>query len=248
MMKRISAFLFDFIMRVMLIVGIAWMLSAIFNYDAKYNRLFEELPQQYMEEYNVPSITEDEYNLLSAEEKEAYLNLCDKARDALNSDPEVAKLNSLVISLSLMIMSLSVVTTYLVLEFIIPLLFKNGQTLGKKMFGIGVMRDDGVRINTKMLFVRSMLGKCTIEALIPIAVVLLMFLGSAGFIGPLTILLIGALELYLLIRTKTNSCIHDMLAYAVTVDMSSQMIFDSEAALMDYKNRIHKELADRSNY
>jgi len=27
-----------------------------------------------------------------------------------------------------------------------PLLFKNGQTLGKKIFGVALMRNDGVRI------------------------------------------------------------------------------------------------------
>lgn len=246
MMKRISAFLFDFIMRVMLIVGIAAFLSFIFKYDAKVDR-FDELSMQYMEEYGV-DISEADYNLLSEAEKTAYLERLDVANDAFNSNPEVARLSDLIMSLTLLILTLSVVTGYLVLEFAIPIFLKNGQSLGKKIFGIGVMRDDGVRISTKMLFVRSILGKCTIEALIPIAMVLLIFIGGAGAIGFITILLIAVLEAYLMIRTKTNSCIHDLLAYAVVVDMASQMIFDSQEALMEYKNRVHKELADRSEY
>jgi hypothetical protein len=34
------------------------------------------------------------------------------------------------------------------LEFLVPYLLKNGQTVGKKMFSLGVMRVDGVKIST----------------------------------------------------------------------------------------------------
>ena len=87
MMKRISAFLFDFIMRVILVLGIAWILSALFQYDAKVER-FDELTAEYMNSYGV-TLTEDEYNLLSDEEKSAYLELYKEANDAYNADPEV---------------------------------------------------------------------------------------------------------------------------------------------------------------
>lgn len=246
MMKRISAFLFDFIMRVMLIVGIASIFSACFKYDAKVSR-FDELSEQYVSEWGV-DLNEEEYNLLSDEEKTAYREAYDKANEAFNSDPEVKKLSDLIINLTILITTSSVLVGYLLLEFTVPLFLKNGQTLGKKIFGIGVMRDDGVKISTKMLFVRSILGKCTIEALVPIAIVLLVFVGNAGSIGFITLILLGGLEVFLMVKTKTNSCIHDLLAYAVTVDMASQMIFESEEALMEYKNRIHKEMADRSAY
>lgn len=246
MMKRISAFLFDFIMRVMLIIGIASILSACFKYDAKVER-FDELSEQYVTDFGV-DLTEDEYNLLSPDEQNAYKEKYEEANEAFNSNPEVARLSDLIISLTVLITTSSVLVGYLLLEFTVPLFLKNGQTLGKKIFGIGVMRDDGVRISTKMLFVRSILGKCTIEALVPIAIVLLVFIGNAGSIGLITLVLLGGLEIFLMVKTKTNSCIHDLLAYAVTVDMASQMIFDSEEALMEYKNRIHKEMSERADY
>jgi uncharacterized RDD family membrane protein YckC len=246
MMKRISAFLFDFIMRVMLIIGIASILSACFKYDTKVER-FDELSEQYVTDFGV-DLTEDEYNLLSPDEQNAYKEKYEEANEAFNSNPEVARLSDLIISLTVLITTSSVLVGYLLLEFTVPLFLKNGQTLGKKIFGIGVMRDDGVRISTKMLFVRSILGKCTIEALVPIAIVLLVFIGNAGSIGLITLVLLGGLEIFLMVKTKTNSCIHDLLAYAVTVDMASQMIFDSEEALMEYKNRIHKEMSERADY
>ena len=44
-----------------------------------------------------------------------------------------------------------------------------------------------------------------------------------------------------MIATKTNSTIHDILAKTVVVDLSSQMIFDSEEAMIDYKTKLHAE-------
>lgn len=246
MWKRISAFFFDFIMRVMLIVGIAAVLSAVLGYDAKADR-FDELSAKYIEEYGV-DLTEAEYNALGEEEKAEFEKKYREADLAFRGDPEAAALYDLILNLTLLITIFSVIIGYLILEFTVPLLFKNGQTLGKKIFGIGVMRDDGVRINTKMLFVRSILGKCTIEALVPIAMVMLILIGNAGIVGLIALLLFGALEIFLMIKTKTNSCIHDLIAYAVTVDMASQMIFDSEEALTEYKNRLHAEAVSRSEY
>ena len=76
MMKRISAFLFDFIMRVILVLGIAWILSAAFQYDAKVDR-FDELTAEYMNSYGV-TLTEEEYGLLSDEEKSVLTKLIEK--------------------------------------------------------------------------------------------------------------------------------------------------------------------------
>ena len=163
-------------------------------------------------------------------------------------DEEVIKLTALILNLTLLISIFSILLAYFVLEFIVPLFFKNGQTLGKKMFGIGVMRDDGVKMTTVMLFVRSILGKCTIEALVPLAIIMLIFFGNAGIFGLVAILLLAGLEIFTTVRTRTNSCIHDLLSYSVVVDLASQMIFENEEALVEYKNRVHAELVDRSDY
>ena len=42
--------------------------------------------------------------------------------------------------------------------------------------------------------------------------------------------------------------IYDMLANTVTVDMASQMIFDSPEALLEYKQRVHAEAVERAEY
>ena len=110
------------------------------------------------------------------------------------------------------------------------------------------MRVDGVRLSTLQLFIRTILGKFTIETMFPIFLVMMIMLGALGIIGTAVIILLGVLQAAVLIVTKTNSAIHDLIAGTVTVDMASQMIFDTPEELMEYKKRIHAEKAERATY
>ena len=244
MFKRISAFLFDFIMRMMLIAGFALLFSALFGYDAKVEE-YEKLSDKYEAEYGIDlDISTEEFELLPEEVKAKYT----AADEAFAKDADAARLSALILNLTLLIAIFGILFAYIALEFAVPLFFKNGQTLGKKIFGIAVMRDDGVKITPAILFVRSILGKCTVEALVPLAIVMLILLGSAGIIGLLALLLLAGFEVFLMVKTKTNSCIHDVLSYTVAVDMASQMIFENEEAMIAYKNKIHSEEADKADY
>ena len=126
---------------------------------------------------------------------------------------------------------------FLILEFIVPLLFKNGQTLGKKIFGIAVIRVDGVRIPTFQLFVRAVLGKYTIETMVPLFIIMLFLMGTLGIMGPIVILLLIVLQIVVMVVSKTNSPIHDLLAVTAVVDINTQMIFDSTAEMIEYKKK-----------
>ena len=138
--------------------------------------------------------------------------------------------------------------SYLISDFVIPLCFGNGQTLGKKIFGICLMRDDGVKVSPVILFIRAILGKFTVETMVPVFLVILILVGGAGFIGLLALIAIFVFDVVLMIKTKTNSTIHDMLSYTVVVDKESQLIFDTKEAMIEYKNKIHAEDADKKLY
>ena len=84
--------------------------------------------------------------------------------------------------------------------------------------------------------------------MIPVLIIIMIYFNSIGVIGAAIPLLIVALELILLAATRTNSLIHDLLANTVAVDMASQMIFDSEEAMIEYKKKLHAEKAARSDY
>jgi uncharacterized RDD family membrane protein YckC len=148
----------------------------------------------------------------------------------------------------LTIVSLSFLFSYLILEFIVPLLFKNGQTIGKKIFSIAVMRVDGVKVNGVILFIRSIIGKYTIETMIPVIILLMMRFGVGSYVTLGVIVLIGLFQIVLLIATKTNSVIHDVLSSTVVVDFQSQMIFDSVEAKQEYQRKIHSEESKNAKY
>ena len=165
----------------------------------------------------------EQYEAMEAEERARY----DAALAALSEDGEVNYLYGMLFNLTLLIVTFSVLVAFFLLEFVVPLLFGNGQTLGKKVFGIGVMRADGVKISPVLLFARTVLGKYTVETMIPVLTVIMIYFGVVGFGGTLIILALAAVQLLLLVLTAARTPIHDKLAQTVTVDIASQRIFDT---------------------
>jgi uncharacterized RDD family membrane protein YckC len=140
-------------------------------------------------------------------------------------------------------LTFGILIAILIVEFLIPLFLKNGQTLGKKMFGICLMMDNGVKIKTLPLFVRTLLGKFTIETMIPVYFIVLLYFGH---INLLHIVILGVLviaELLLIIIHRKNPLLHDLMSYTVVVDKESQMIFDTEEDLIKYKQEMAKKNA-----
>lgn len=244
MWKRISAGLFDWILTGILVVGFCFLLSWILGYN-DYNRTLNEAYDRYEAQYDIVfEVTGEEYERMSAEQRAAY----DEAYRALIDDDEAMYAYNMVLSLTLVIVSIGILAGVMVMEFVVPLMFKNGQTLGKKIFGIALMRTDGVKINTMQLFVRTVLGKYTIETMIPVLIILMIFFNMIGLLGTLILGAILLVQLILMGVTHTNSLIHDTLAGTVAVDYASQMIFESTGELIAHKKRVHAEMAARQEY
>lgn len=244
MWKRCSAALFDFIILGMLVVGLAVLLTGIFGYDVHYNNV-NAAYERYEKEYGIEfDISQEEYLSKSEEEKQIW----DSAYQALCEDQEAMYSYNMVFHLSIIVITFSILLSFVVLEFVIPLVFGNGQTLGKKIFGLGVMRTDGVKVVPPLMFIRTILGKFTIETMIPVLIILMILFNSIGIVGPVIIGLILLVQIVLIIKTNTNSLIHDVLAKTVVIDVASQMIFESEDALIAYKTKVHAEQAARQIY
>lgn len=243
--KRISAFLFDIMMILIIIVSAALLMSTIFKYD-KYVDVVEQIENEYVEKYGInPDITKEEFAALSEEEKGVYY-ACDEER---MQDPRLLASYNMLSSLKFVIPSVSILIAYVILELVVPIFFKNGQTLGKKAFGIGVMHTNGVRMRGQAHFIRSIIGKCLIEALVPFYFVMMIFNGKLGpVLGLVMIGLMLVLQIFAVASTRTRSSIHDLISDTVVVDLSSQMIFDTYEDLMEYKTRIHEEEANKTEY
>ena len=242
--KRISAFLFDIILLGIVIVGAAALLSAVLRYD-EHLEVVQQVENEYSEKYGTKlNITEEELAELSEEELAAYKE-CDAAR---KKDQRLIVGYSMIKNIGFAIVSFGIIIGYVIMELIVPIFFKNGQTLGKKAFGLGVVHTNGVRLHGQAHFIRTIIGKCLIECLVPVYFILMIFFGSLGIVGIIVLVLMMGLQVFTVASTKTRSAIHDLISDTVVVDMASQMIFENADELIAYKTKIHEEMVSKKDY
>lgn len=151
-------------------------------------------------------------------------------------------------NITIMTVSLSLLSAFLIVEFAVPMIMKNGQTVGKKVFGIAVMHANGVRVTPVAMLTRTLLGKYAIETMVPALIILMIYFNTIGIVGVVVIGLIAVLQAVLMIATKTNSMIHDVLSNTVVVDMASQLIFDTQQQMIEFKKAAAAEQAERQKY
>ena len=242
--KRIAAWMFDGILTTILAVGFGVLLSMLLGYDA-YSQTLDDAYARYETEYGIVfDISQEEYAAMTQEQAASY----NAAYDALIGDMEAMHAYNMVISLMLVITSIGILLAVLLWEFMIPLWLGNGQTLGKKIFSLCLVRSDGVKLNGLQLFARTVLGKYAVETMIPVFILMMLFWGTVGLGGTLVLFALALAQLLCVALSRTNSAIHDFLAGTVVVDITSQMIFRTTEDLIAYKKRIAAEQAARQVY
>lgn len=242
--KRIAAGLLDVMLLLVVVVGFAALLTWLFGYES-HGIAMNQRTTFYESQYDVDfSISQEEYTAMTEAQRKHF----DEAWAARGQDEQWAYHFNMVVSLTLLITTFSILLGLVLLEVMVPLLLKNGQTIGKKAFALGVMRVDAVQITPLQLVVRTVLGKFTIETMISVYLIIMIFFQMVGMTGPLVILGLLVTQLICMIATKTNSMIHDLLAGTVVVDISSQKIFRTTTDLIDYQKKIAAERAARQQY
>lgn len=145
--------------------------------------------------------------------REAFKNYHDGKIIKLSSD---INMTSRIISYSAMLVAI------FLFYFVIPLLLKDGQTLGKKCLALGVVnKADGFAVTNLNLFIRF-LSFFVIEYL----------LSSFLMYGPLLISLI------VMILNKKGQSIHDLLARTMVVDKNTYIIYKNQE---EYNVHLEKE-------
>ena len=84
--------------------------------------------------------------------------------------------------------------------------------------------------------------------MIPVLIILMIYWGTIGIVGPVVIGLILITEIIVMVTTPTNSLIHDLLANTVAIDEASQKIFETPEELAAFKAEIAAETAHREKY
>ena len=239
MLRRIPAWLLDMILLITLATGLIAGMSYILDMDTQVDKM-DAIYKQYEKEYGVSfTITGEEYEKLSEAEKAKY----EQANVALSEDTQAQKAYELLMNLTLITLSVGILGAFLILEFAVPLLLKNGQTLGKKAFGVALMRNDGIKVTTFMMFARSILGKYTVETMMPVLLLVSMFFnGGSGFSVMLLVAFLLA-QIIIPLATRNKTAIHDLMACTIAVELSSQMIFDTVQEQEEYYKRLDEENA-----
>ena len=244
MWKRISAWLLDAILLCIIATLMAFVLAAVTNYDS-YSEQLDARYTYFEEQYGVSrNLTQEQVNAMTDEER---ANLT-AASDAIAADEEALYAYNMMLQLIIIMTSFGILLGYVVLEFAVPMVLGNGQTIGKKVFSLGVMQQNGVRVNGVCMFIRTVLGKYAIETMIPVMMVLMLFFGTIGTVGWIIVGAIGIVQVALLITTRERCMIHDKLANTVTVDLPSQMIFKTPEDQIAYKEKVAAEKAANQVY
>ena len=144
--KRVSAMLFDFMMLIVVFLTCAFPLIALFRYNDYLDQReelqgsilekwkIEELEEKYADYENVSffeyekSLTEEQKAALPEEVQIAFKG----CKEELDTNEALANNLGTLVILFVTIFSLSLLLAFIILEFIVPLIFKNGQTFGKK--------------------------------------------------------------------------------------------------------------------
>lgn len=242
--KRIAAWILDLMLLCILAVGSIALFSSVLDYES-HSRTLNDAYTRYETQYGVSfSIDQQVYDAMTDAQRENYK----AAYDALVADDAAMDAYNMVINLSLLSATFGILLAIVILELILPLVLKNGQTVGKKCFALGVVRVDGVKVTPLQMFVRTVLGKYTVETMLPVYLFLIAFWGTAGAWVVWAMLALLAAQLICVAVTKKRSAIHDLMAGTVVVDIASQKVFDSTEDLLAYVKRIHAEEAQRQDY
>lgn len=139
-----------------------------------------------------------------------------------NTYPPFASLVSLINGYFLEIIGYSALLSFLIFYVLIPLLFKQGITLGKKASGIIVVTDKGYTMKWWQLPIRSLVLAATL-----ITAIYTIF-GSL------------LLSYTLMVFTKGYRSANDFLALTKIVDQKTSKIFDNEQLLLAYENQLER--------
>ena len=222
LLKRTSAFLLDGIILLIVAVGFAFLLANVMGYRQHIDTYTSGI-ERYADKYDVKFdqiVSQEDYEALEPATKARY----EAAVEAMNSDMEILGALSALIRIIITVTALSLFLGFLILEFIVPLLLKNGRTLGKKGFGLAVVKKDGSDVTVVSLILRTFVGKYLIDTMIPVLLILITIfnaigiMNGPGIVGFAIIFIMMIANVALLFVTKSSSMIHDLVSDTVVIE------------------------------
>ncbi len=227
---RIAAFVLDFILFLVLLTGVLFLLMKIFNFDYYYNILDDEYKRIGYKIYDEASKS---YHYIS-ENAPNFNEVIEKYKNSEIIKEYSYKVNRLVLNVPI----ISIFISMLVFELIIPLIFRNGQTIGMKCFHIALLSKSNIKIKPIQVFIRFLFGKTILMAIIPyMCLFYSLFNATGGLFGTIIIALIYIINIVLLFKGN-HASLSDVIASVYPVDSQQTIFYDNEEEL---KNALQRE-------
>ncbi len=228
MVKRFAAMVIDAILVIVLATGIAFLVSKIYNYDKYYNAVY-----QAQIDYGVYIPSDDgniTYNgktyIICTEDKSLTQDEANARIKALTSD-QTFKDNYYKMNLGpIIITSSALLVSLLIYEYIMPIFFKHGRSLGKYLFGIGYVNEDDLDISMKNLTVKFLFGKIIVNTVIPYTgVLLIIYQTGLVVIGCVFVLGVPIINILMLFLSKDQRLLSDYIGKMKPVDNNCQVYY-----------------------
>ena len=222
--NRAAAFILDAILLLVLFTGILYFISLIADFDTHYAILQEEYKKVCYLVFN-PEI--NDYQAISPTDPNF-----DYVVELINDNEVLLKELSFVNTFSVNAPLIGLAISLFILEFIVPLILKNGQTVGMKFFKIALISNNNLAITTTQLFARCIIGKIAVLGIIPMLAILYIFLNAGGgLFGTIILLVVVIIQIVMLIKNKNHEGIADKIANVHPVNFTETVIYKTQKEL-----------------
>ncbi|MDY4788607.1 MAG: RDD family protein [Bacilli bacterium] len=223
--KRVVALIFDIICVTFLFVAVENLVShpivnAAYNYDELDHKYEEKLVEHGIGYFDEKDGNKFKLNELPEGQTDYDWTSFRKDEDALYYEGMVSNLNLFKITLDALL-------SELIVFCIVPLILRNGQTLGKKLMHLGLISTNEVKVRSWNVFARYAIGIFALETMIS-----LFFF--TFFIFPLPLIL----SFIFAVSSKRGMALHDYIGGTIVIDMNNTVILDT---VEERKKRILEE-------
>lgn len=224
-LNRIMSGLLDFILTVVLATGFFSLISRVLNYDDISNQLMGKYVEYgvYIEDDNGGY----QYN------GHTYSIVVDtttynEVKERFNNDAVAVNLEYKSETCAFASISTGCLLSLIVIDFVLPLLFKNGRTIGGIMMKVGLISKKGIKISNVQLFARCIIGRYIIETIIPI--ILWALYGVVGVF----VFCIGLV--FIITLSPNHQLPHNIVSNILTCDQNLQYYAISKEDLKEHLN------------
>jgi uncharacterized RDD family membrane protein YckC len=209
--QRLIAFLVDailvFFLHFTFSLAVISPVSNQFGYQQLVTDYNAQLVEFHLGEYSLEDGSFIMYNMDEIDEADLQ---------AFYDDPEAKEISTRKFIFDFVQVSVGLLLAELVVLMLMPLLLKNGQTLGKKLMRLGLVDNQGLKVKPINVVMRFLIGWFVFET--ALSLIMTMFVGLPLFI------LISALMALL---TRNKRALHDIIGSTIVVNLDKMILFET---------------------